>query len=76
MKLPKYGKNKQTGNVAADILKSVIQRFCIVNSYDESIDLGIDMRAQVVLNTIPQDIFFNIQCKGTHELQISREADK
>lgn len=44
-KLPTYGVNKLTGNVAADILKSILQRFAIVNTHDESIDLGIDMRA-------------------------------
>lgn len=69
-KLPVYGKNKQTGNIAADTLKSILQRFAIVNSHDESIDLGIDMRAQIIENTIPQEQFFNIQCKGTEELDI------
>lgn len=68
---PKYEKNKRTGNIAADILKSILQRFAIVNSHDESIDLGIDMRAQIIENTIPQEQFFNIQCKGTDEVEIS-----
>lgn len=70
-RLPNYSKNKQVGNVAADILKSILQKFSIVNTHDESIDLGIDMRAQIVEDTIPQELFFNIQCKGTNELNIS-----
>ncbi|APQ72964.1 DUF4365 domain-containing protein [Clostridium botulinum] len=74
-KLPTYGKNKQTGNIAADILKSVLQRFAIVNSHDESIDLGIDMRGQIIENEVPQEQFFNIQCKGTDELNITSSTE-
>ena len=44
MKIPKYAHNKQIGNIAADTLKSILQKFAIVNPHDESIDLGIDMR--------------------------------
>lgn len=67
-KLPKYHANKQTGNIAADILKATLQRFAIINSHDESIDLGIDMRGQVIENAVPKNQFFNIQCKGTTKL--------
>lgn len=67
-KLPKYHSNKQIGNIAADILKSNLQRFAIVNSHDESIDLGIDMRGQIIEDNVPKNQFFNIQCKGTAEL--------
>jgi hypothetical protein len=74
-KLPIYCKNKQTGNIAADSLKSILQRFAIVNSHEESIDLGIDMRAQIVENTTPQEQFFNIQCKGTDELDITSSPE-
>jgi len=58
------------GNRAADILKSILQKFDIVNLHDESIDLGIDMRAQVIENNIPKDQFFNIQCKGKDDIDI------
>ena len=68
MKIPKYAHNKQIGNIAADTLKSILQKFAIVNPHDESIDLGIDMRGQIVENEIPQEQFFNIQCKGTDRL--------
>ena len=71
MKIPKYAHNKQIGNIAADTLKSILQKFAIVNPHDESIDLGIDMRGQIVENEIPQEQFFNIQCKGTDEADIT-----
>lgn len=69
-KLPIYSNAKKTGNIASDILKSILQKFAIVNLHDESIDLGIDMRAQVIENNIPKEQFFNIQCKGKNDIGI------
>lgn len=63
-KLPMYSNNKKTGNTAADTLKSVLDKFAIINMHEESIDLGIDMRAQVVEKEYPKELFFNIQSKG------------
>lgn len=74
-KLPTYSGNKQTGNIAADILKASLQRFAIINPREESIDLGIDMRGQIVENGLPKDQFFNIQCKGTASLDIENKED-
>ncbi|MGK9162696.1 DUF4365 domain-containing protein [Bacillus subtilis] len=74
-KLPTYGVNKQTGNIAADILKASLQRFAIINPHEESIDLGIDMRGQIVENGVPKNQFFNIQCKGTASLDIESTDD-
>ncbi|MFP3636024.1 DUF4365 domain-containing protein [Bacillus sp. SIMBA_033] len=74
-KLPKYAGNKQTGNIAADILKASLQRFAIINPHEESIDLGIDMRGQIVKNGVPKNQFFNIQCKGTASLDIESTED-
>lgn len=68
--LPIYSNEKKTGNIASDILKSIFQKFAIVNSHDESIDLGIDMRAQVIENNVPKEQFFNIQCKGKSDIEI------
>lgn len=70
-KLPTYSNEKQTGNIATDILKSVLQKFAIVNVHDESIDLGIDMRAQVVDKKVPKQLFFNIQSKGKEKVDIT-----
>lgn len=69
-KLPIYSNEKKTGNIASDILKRILQKFAIVNLHDESIDLGIDMRAQVIENNIPKELFFNIQCKGKDDIDI------
>lgn len=69
-KLPTYAAKKQTGNIAADILKASLQRFAIINPHEESIDLGIDMRGQIVENGVPKNQFFNIQCKGTDSLDV------
>ncbi|MDD3240228.1 MAG: DUF4365 domain-containing protein [Lachnospira sp.] len=68
IQLPTYSKNKMKGNTAADILKKVLGHFSIVTSIDESVDLGIDMRAQLVDNQKPEPLFFNIQCKGKDSL--------
>lgn len=73
IKLPIYADNKRTGNIAADILKSVLQKFAIVNTHDESIDLGIDMRAQIIEKRNPTQYFFNIQSKGTDELDTKED---
>lgn len=74
-KLPTYAVNKKIGNIAADILKASLQRFAIINSHEESIDLGIDMRGQIVENGVPRNQFFNIQCKGTASLEIDSTED-
>ena len=34
MKIPKYAHNKQIGNIAAYTLKSILQKFDIVNQHD------------------------------------------
>lgn len=67
-KLPTYSHNKNKGNIAADILKKNLDKFSTVNPIDESIDLGIDMRAQIIENEHPTPLFFNIQCKGKDSL--------
>lgn len=69
MKLPTYSKEKKRGNIAADILKKNLQKIAIVNGHDESIDLGIDMRAQIIKDNKPLPLFFNIQCKGKDTIE-------
>ena len=60
-KLPVYSLNKKKGNLAADYLKRVISNFAVVNIIDESVDLGIDMRAELLKETSPIGLFF--KCK-------------
>lgn len=72
-KLPIYSANKKKGNLAADYLKRVVSNFAIVNVIDEAVDLGIDMRAQLIEGTSPRGLFFNIQCKGKDEVDSATE---
>lgn len=72
-KLPVYSLNKKTGNLAADYLKRVVSNFAIVNVIDESVDLGIDMRAELIEGTMPLGLFFNIQSKGKDEVDSATE---
>ena len=72
-KLPVYSLNKKKGNLAADYLKRVISNFAVVNIIDESVDLGIDMRAEVLNETSPIGLFFNIQSKGKDEVDSETE---
>ena len=72
-KLPIYSNQKKTGNIALDILKSILQKFAIVNSHDESIDLGIDMRAQIIENNIPRSNFSTYNAKGRSRFYIKLE---
>lgn len=69
VKLPTYSQEKKQGNIAADILKKNLQKIAIVNGHDESIDLGIDMRAQIIKDSKPLPLFFNIQCKGKDTIE-------
>jgi len=69
VKLPTYSPEKKQGNIAADILKKNLQKVAIVNGHDESMDLGIDMRAQIIKDSKPLPLFFNIQCKGKDSVE-------
>lgn len=72
-KLPVYSLNKKKGNLAADYLKLSISNFAVVNIIDESVDLGIDMRAELLKETSPIGLFFNIQSKGKDEVDSETE---
>lgn len=52
-KLHKYSRLKRIGNKAADTLKSILEEFALVNIHDESIDLSIYMRAQIIKCGVP-----------------------
>lgn len=55
--------NKKKGNLAADYLKRVISNFAVVNIIDESVDLGIDMRAELLKETSPIGLFLIFRVK-------------
>lgn len=65
--IPKFSMNKKTGKIAVEKLKSILSNFAIINPHDEDIDLGIDLRGQIIKNEYPESIFFNIQVKGTNK---------
>ena len=62
-KLPVYSSNKKKGNLAADYLKRVLSIFSIVNVIDESVDLGIDMRVELIEGIIPAGLFYIVARK-------------
>lgn len=64
-KLPKYPNNKHVGNIAASMLQSILQRFCIFSTISEEHDIGIDFNGTVLDGEKPTMYNFNAQCKGT-----------
>lgn len=68
-KLPIYTKNQQKGNQSASLLKSILQKFCILNEIGQEQDVGIDFTGIVLKDSRPSDLCFNVQCKGTDEIE-------
>lgn len=68
--LPQYTKNQQVGNRSATILKSIMQKFCVFSDIDQSQDLGIDFIGTVIKDNFPTDYNFNVQCKGTDNIEV------
>lgn len=68
-KLPIYTKNQQKGNQSASLLKSILQKFCILNEIGQEQDVGIDFTGIVLKDSQPSDLCFNVQCKGTDEIE-------
>lgn len=73
-KLPKFLDTTITGITAAELLTSVLDRFSIVIPVPQEKDIGIDMRAELLKNNYPMGIHYNVQCKGTEE--VDDEVDK
>lgn len=68
-KLPIVTKNQQKGNQSATLLKGILQNFCIVNEIRQEDDIGIDATGIVLRDNKPSDLCFNIQSKGTDEIE-------
>lgn len=68
-KLPKRIETTNTGITAEEYLQSRFGKFSNVIPTPASKDLGIDMRAELFEDNYPTGIHFNIQCKGTKELE-------
>ncbi|MDD3138116.1 MAG: DUF4365 domain-containing protein [Lachnospiraceae bacterium] len=71
-KLPIFTKNQQKGNQSATVLKSILQKFCIINEIGQEQDIGIDFTGIVLRDNKPSDLCFNIQCKGTEDIESKR----
>ncbi|HLO84262.1 MAG TPA: DUF4365 domain-containing protein [Nostocaceae cyanobacterium] len=69
-KLPKRTKSQRIGQSAADLLKSVFTKFCIVIPVPQELDLGIDFICEIMQGEYPTGKLFNIQCKGTEEIEV------
>lgn len=68
--LPKRTKSQRIGQSAADFLKSVFTKFCIVIPVPQELDLGIDFICELMQGEYPTGKLFNIQCKGTEETEV------
>ncbi|MBC5794867.1 DUF4365 domain-containing protein [Sphaerospermopsis sp. LEGE 00249] len=68
-KLPKRTNSQRIGQSAADLLKSVFTKFCIVIPVPQELDLGIDFICEIMQEEYPTGKLFNIQCKGTEEAE-------
>ena len=73
-KLPQVPKTTKIGFTSAELLASVLGMFSIVIPVPTEKDLGIDMRGELLKGPYPIGIHFNVQCKGTEE--VDSEFDK
>lgn len=69
-KLPKRTNSQRIGQSAAELLKSVFTKFCIVIPIPQEVDLGIDFICEIMQEDHPTGKLFNIQCKGTEEAEV------
>jgi hypothetical protein len=69
-KLPKRTNSQRIGQSAAELLKSVFTKFCIVIPIPQEVDLGIDFICEIMQKDYPTGKLFNIQCKGTEEAEV------
>ncbi|GCL38186.1 hypothetical protein SR1949_33000 [Sphaerospermopsis reniformis] len=69
-KLPKRTNSKAVGNIAANLLSATLSRFANPVAIPESQDIGIDFYCELLdQQGCPTGQMFNIQCKGTQEVQ-------
>lgn len=52
-KLPKRTKSQRIGQSAADFLKSIFTKFCIVIPVPQELDLGIDFICEIMQGVVP-----------------------
>lgn len=65
MRLPKYAKNKQKGNLGEAFVQFVMSKYALVHKIDGSNDIGNDFICELIKNEYPTNILFYIQVKFT-----------
>lgn len=75
-KLPIVHENNKKGNISVALLESVLSRFSIVNSVPVEKDIGIDLHVELLNDSIPNGLYFNVQCKGKEEIEINQDKIK
>ena len=73
-KLPKRTKSQKIGISAADLLSSVLTKFCNVIPVPQERDLGIDFICEIMQDEHPTGKLFNIQCKGKEEVKVESDS--
>ncbi|MDA2093787.1 DUF4365 domain-containing protein [Bacillus cereus] len=69
MRLPQIGDGRLTGNVAVDLLSSVLSKEANVIGIPAEKDMGIDLMCELLKSGRPTGIHFHVQCKGTENLE-------
>lgn len=67
--LPKRTDAQRIGVSAADLLNSVLTKFCNVHPVQQDRDMGIDFICELMQGQYPTGKLFNVQCKGTEECE-------
>ena len=71
--LPKRKKAHGIGSSAVNLLISVLDRFANPIPVPLERDLGIDIKCELLDAELPTGFWFNIQCKGTEKVDISKD---
>jgi len=69
LRLPKHTPAQQVGDNAAELCSAIFAKFSNVIPVPQQRDLGIDFICEVKQEGYPTGKFFNLQCKGTGEVQ-------
>ncbi|PEF89796.1 DUF4365 domain-containing protein [Bacillus cereus] len=69
MRLPQIGDSRLTGNVAVDLLSSVLSKEANVIGIPAEKDMGIDLMCELLKSGRPTGMHFHVQCKGTENLE-------
>lgn len=70
-KLPKVSHNTKVGYSSAELLLSTLGMVSNIYPIPTEKDLGIDMRAELLKGQSPIGQHYNVQCKGTEDVEIN-----